>query len=543
MSKLIFGLFLALVLTICTSGYASSHREAPFITEVPKCDGTDFYMFQSFDPIHLANNDTTVFIANFLPLQDPNGGPNYFFLDPEALYEIHIDNNGDAVEDITLQFRFKLEDRKATLVANNEVPVIAFALNDAPIVNRDDAQIFVRETYTITVVSGDRRKGKFFKSPNLTLGGFDFVKPIDNIGEATVNNAGAFSDVAGKGAYDGYALGANTPNPSTTADGHIFEFGLPDNGGKGKVFVGQRREGFIVELGGVFDSVRVDGQANNNNANNALRFKNITSFVVELPSDFVRGNGGNVIGAWYTSSLRQARLLNPLAKQKFGNATREGGPFSQVSRLSMPLVNELVIGLNAKDTFNSSEPKDDAQFATFVINSSLAAVLQDVTDATTIPDAQKTNRLDLVGIFLTGLKVSATDIQGKTIDINNVNGSTAEMMRLNTGDTPVAYIADGSDRLALISDVDGPRQSSFPNGRRPVDDVVDVELIAVAGFFGGLVDAAHENSAVAITIEDGAIANFTEGVYYLSEFPYLAEPLTGSGLNFPDDAFDDNNGK
>ncbi len=347
----------------------SSHREAPFITEHPKVDGTDFYMFRSYET---GREAFVTLIANYLPLQDPYGGPNYFFLDPEALYEIHIDNNGDAVEDITFQFRFQTDLQSLTVPVGEgndvrmvTVPVLNFDPNDRigeggdP---ADRANLNIRETYTVMIVRGDRRTGTAQSITNGTAtnvvaaGASTFVKPVDNIGNKSLPDYGLY------------------------ANAHIYDITIPGcNVSGSRMFVGQRREPFAVNLGEVFDLINLNPLGNEAvGGANILDDKNITSLILEVPIACLTASDEPVIGGWTTASLRQARVLNPEPRfsdpEDLGPSV-EGGAWTQVSRLANPLVNELVIGLPAKDRFNASEPMDDAQFLEFVTHPTLPEII------------------------------------------------------------------------------------------------------------------------------------------------------------------------
>jgi hypothetical protein len=441
----------AAVLALCGTAGASSHREAPFIATVPKVDATDFYMFRSYET---GRSDFTTLIANYEPLQDAYGGPNYFALDPNALYEIHIDNNGDAREDLTFQFRFK-----NTLAANGkgvELPVgdqsVAIPLvQKGTVANVKDANLNVAETFSVNVVRGDRRKGQSSAVTNTATGAATFDKPVDNIGKKTIPDYAAY---AGK---------------------HVYSINIPGCSVPGKMFVGQRKDPFAVNLGVIFDLVNapvgvITDSALINAAPNTLDDKNVTTLALEVPTSCLTAGTETVIGGWTTASLRQARLLDPTPKPGHQTAEKAGGAWTQVSRLGMPLVNEVVIGLKDKDRFNSSRPVNDAQFATYVTNPTLPKLLE---IALALPNTAPTNypRTDLVTTFLTG-------ISGVNQPKNVV---ASEMLRLNTAIAPVAFAQQ--NRLGIVGNIlaAGNDNAGYPNGRRPKDDVVDISLVAVMG--------------------------------------------------------------
>ncbi|MEP7247248.1 MAG: DUF4331 domain-containing protein, partial [Gammaproteobacteria bacterium] len=312
---------------------ASSHREAPNITRMPAVDSTDFYMFNSYEPGRAAY---VTILADYLPLQDPYGGPNYFALDPTALYEIHVDNDGDAKEDLTFQFRFtnKLGNNNAGVKLGIGGSQVAVPLkNVGPVSASDSTLLNFNESYTLNVVTGNRRTGQSAAVTNATDGSTSFGKPYDFVGTKTFTSVQGYKDYAAKFLYNINVPGCNQP---------------------GRVFVGQRKEPFVVNLGRVFDLVNlvpVDGASfpggiMQNVANNQLADKNITTLALELPASCLKGAGNGVIGGWTSASLRQARILNP--RPTFSKPEVNGGAWTQVSRLSNPLVNEVVIGLPDK---------------------------------------------------------------------------------------------------------------------------------------------------------------------------------------------------
>ena len=171
---------------------ASSHREAPFLTNAPKVDGTDFYLFRSYAP---GREGYVTMIANFIPFQDPQGGPNFYQFDQNALYEIHVDNNGDAKEDISFQFRFKNTSKRTALTVGGKQVMIPL-INSNTISGVNPASLNVRETYTIDMVKGDRRSGTRSRLAGATGGATEFDKPVDNIGEKTFGAGAAYETYA-----------------------------------------------------------------------------------------------------------------------------------------------------------------------------------------------------------------------------------------------------------------------------------------------------------------------------------------------------------
>ena len=350
------GAVTAACLMAAVAAQASSHREAPFITEQPKVDATDFYMFRSYEPGH---EGYITLIANYVPLQDPYGGPNYFALDPQALYEIHVDNDGDGVENVTFQFHFRQARRDIALdVGGRQVAIPLVQAGQITSVRPATQNSY--ETFSVDMVTGPRRGPNVRRLTEASTGATVFDKPIDNIGTKTL------------------------PDYAAYAAHFIHDVNIPGCG-RGRVFVGQRKDPFAVNLGETFDLVNIKFPATEFNANaersapDNLADANVTSLALEIPVSCVARKGDPVIGGWTTASLRQARILTPEGGDD-ANARQavstESGPWVQVSRLGMPLVNEVVIGLKDKDRFNASSPVQDAQFAKYVTNPTLPALVE-----------------------------------------------------------------------------------------------------------------------------------------------------------------------
>lgn len=509
-----FAMTVSAAALIASTATASSHREAPGITEQPKVDASDFYMFRSYEP---GREDYVTFIANYIPLQAPYGGPNYFTMDPDAIYEIHIDNDGDAVEDVTFQFDF-----------NNELALdgagIALQIGDAtvaiplrtagPITGAASDPLNEIESYTLTHITGDRRSGTRAAVTG-SGGATSFSKPLDNIGTKTIPD------------YDGYA------------NSKIHDITIPGCDASGKVFVGQRAEAFAVNLGEVFDLVNLvplEGSISNERANDDLvgRF-NVTSLAIEVPISCVTGDGNGVIGAWTTASLPQGEVEDP--SPTYASTSVYGGAYVQQSRLSNPLVNEVVIGLPDKDLFNAAEPTQDSALATYVTNPTLPALVdilfRDALGATDNIAPSNLPRTDLVTAFLTGFP-----------GVNQLATVTpSEMMRLNTA-IPVTP-RDAQNPYGVVAE----DLAGFPNGRRPGDDTVDLALRVVMGALChplplgaelGVADAVEDTDSDFINLglcapEDAPVGNapFIDGAPISAAelqnvFPYLNTPLPGA---------------
>jgi hypothetical protein len=496
----------AVAITISGAASASSHREAPFITHLPKVDASDFYMFRSYES---GRSGYVTLIANYLPLQDAYGGPNYFTLDPKALYEIHIDNNGDGVEDLTFQFRFQTTRQGLTVMAGGKSIPVPLS-NIGPFSATNTKAQNVSESYTLTLVRGDRRHGRSETITDASSGSETFAKPFDNIGNKSI------------------------PDYAAYAESFIHTITIPGCNAPGRVFAGQRKDGFVVNLGETFDLVNikypVEELAPGGNARslepNTIADKNVTSLALEVPTACLTSGSEPVIGAWTTASLHEEQILNamPQSSQSVGSVgavknpagpSHQSGAWIQVSRLGAPLVNELVIGLPDKDRFNGSQPKEDAQFADYVTNPSLPVLLQTLFGAAGVRAPNVYPRTDLVAAFLTGVK-----------GLNQpAKVAASEMLRLNTT-TAVTPVANQNDLGVLGKDLAG-----FPNGRRPIDDVVDIELRVAMGvllspFDGSSKDPDPASSASRqLHYTDGALPNPHD---YLTVFPYLNTPLPGS---------------
>jgi len=411
-------------------GRASSHREAPLISGDPQADNTDVYAFVSPDA-----PDTVTLIASFLPFEDPAGGPNFYKFGDNVVYEIKIDNNGDGVEDISYQFRF----------TSQTVNPNTFLYATGPINSLDDPNRNLYQTYTVTRVENGRAVSS--AGPMRTM--------YDNVGPAS------------------------TPNYGGNGSG-IVEFRQAD-GSTGRVFAGQTDDAFFLDLR-VFDFL-YGGNLSEAGTDSLAGF-NVHSIALQVPKSSLRASSP-IIGVWSTTS-RQATTTRAAGTET------STGTFVQVSRLGMPLVNEVVIPLGQKDKWNGSNPTGDGQFLSFVTDPEVPKLLQAVYGI----QAPATPRNDLVSVFLTGVE-----------GLNKPAGvKPGEMIRLNTDIGPTASPA----RLGVLAaDLAG-----FPNGRRLTDDVIDITLQAAVGVLGG----------VKTTLGDGVDRN---DVPFRTTFPYIAQPHSG----------------
>jgi hypothetical protein len=457
----------------------SSHREAPEIAKDPVADSTDVYAFVSPD-----NPGTVTLIANYIPLQGPAGGPNFYAFGDDVLYEIHVDNDADGRADITYQFRF------ATRLTDPDT----FLYNTGPILTLDSPNWNSRQLYTVTRVQHERAR------PEVLATGL--ACPPCNIGPLS------------------------TPDYPSLAQSAVH-----DIGGGITVFAGQRAEGFYVDLGAIFDLgdlrpfEQLHAQYGMNVFSaaapgvNATAALNVHSIAIQVPISQLAPHGhghvtdpGAVIGVWTSASRQRVRLWDADRGEDVW-----AGPFHQVSRLGNPLVNEVLIPLGRKDLWNTLPPSDDKRFAARYAHPELAGLLPALYPGV-FPNlaalvAAGTARADLEAILLTGIP------SGIVPGFQNYTGPVlADMLRLNTAIPPSAK----PNQLGLI----GGDPAGFPNGRRVFDDVVTVELRAIAGVTVPLADPSFTPDAAAGVVTDGLTASSVPSGY-LTQFPYLGVPYSG----------------
>lgn len=469
LGKGLVGLSLAFSMTTLPA-LASSHSEAPLISMDRFADNTDTYAFRSVEP---GREGFVTLIANWIPFQEPSGGPQYYRFDDTVLYEIRIDNTGDGLEDVTYQFQF------TTQTLNGETILGMNAVNENGVIsNLNDPDYNMPQTYTVRRV--DRTSGR---QGRLIAAGLK--TPPSNIGPRVTPN------------YE-----ANLGQPAV--------YNLPNGG---KVFAGQRDEYFYIDVGGVFDALNLRSVGSSGGIDTTKGY-NVSTIAIEVPiSDLTRTRSvpasptasDAVVGVWATSSRRTQRVIG------FDGSRTSAGAWQQISRLGNPLVNEVVIPQRLKDAFNSLSPVNDAIAAPFVLDPELARLLNAVYGITVPPPP----RNDLVQIFATGIPVNAVTGPNYTTFLSD--GQPHEYLRLNVAIpiTPIASI----NRLGLL----GGDVAGFPNGRRPHDDVTDIALRAVAG---GTPFTPATNTAPNNTLGDGVSAN-PEGPL-LTRFPYLLTPNQGN---------------
>jgi Domain of unknown function (DUF4331) len=457
----------------------SSHREAPGISKDPVADSTDVYAFVSPD-----KPDTVTLIANYVPLEGPAGGPNFYEFGDDVLYLIHIDNNGDGVADMTYSFKF------TTTVVDPDT----FLYNTGPIESLGSPNWSRRQSYDVFKWRHGHSQETLAK--NLAC-------PPCNIGPLS------------------------TPDyPKLAAQAvHSISGGI-------KVYAGQRAEGFYVDLGSIFDLGNLRPFASDHNhfglskfptnspGVNATKDLNVHSIAIQVPiTDLTNGHKPTgvddpraSIGVWTTASRQRSRIYD-VDRALYVNS----GPYTQVSRLGNPLVNEVLIPMGKKDFWNTQTPAHDKQFASYVAHPGLSDLLP-VLYPGVFPNLAALNkkgtaRADLEAILLTGIP------KGIIPGFQNFTGATqADMLRLNVAIKPSAKPS--------IYGILGGDLAGFPNGRRVFDDVVAVELRALAGATFALVDKTYKPDAAASAVTDGLTpADLTSP--YLHEFPYLGVPHSG----------------
>jgi hypothetical protein len=458
----------------------SSHREAPGISKDPVADSTDVYAFVSPD-----NPDTVTLIANYVPLQGPAGGPNFYEFGDDVLYLIHIDNNGDGVADMTYSFKFN------TTVVDPDT----FLYNTGPIEALNSPSWNRRQSYDVFKWRHGHSQETLAKN---------LPSPPCNIGPLS------------------------TPDYPKLAAQAVHSIG-----GGVKVYAGQRAEGFYVDLGSIFDLGNLRPFASDHNHFGLTKFPtngpgvnatanlNVHSIAIQVPITDLTAGGHKptgvddpkaTIGVWTTASRQRSRIYD-VDRSLYVNS----GPYTQVSRLGNPLVNEVLIPMGKKDFWNTQPPANDKQFASYVAHPGLSELLP-VLYPGVFPNLAALNkkgtaRADLEAILLTGIP------KGIIPGFQNFTGATqADMLRLNVAIKPTSKHS--------IYGILGGDLAGFPNGRRVFDDVVAIELRALAGATFALVDKSYKPDAAASAVTDGLTpADLTAP--YLNDFPYLGVPHSG----------------
>jgi hypothetical protein len=470
-------------------GQAANHREAPITAFDHKADITDVYAFRSYGPG--ITEPKVTFILCVDPLLDPANGPTWFPFDPDILYEIKIDNNQDAREDVTFQFRFHTEQRLPNLFqayagagngipapANSPPPVSPGTLIVPPqITSFDSPGLGQRQYYTVTMVKGGRH----------TL--------------LTTNRL--------------YAVPTNV-GPRTMDYKKLFDQGTYTLNNGVKVFAGTTDDAFWIDLGGAFDTLNLRStvapgvlsdeqeKGNINVAADTVSGYAVNSIAIEVPVSMITSTGkaeaasspNATIGMWGTTSRPRITVRrSPLNQIDYGD-------FQQVQRMGNPLINELLVGIGFKDRFSMDEPKNDAQFANFFLDPTLARILNAATGGgLEIPAPPRTDLLPLV-TYAAPIAAPGTKA-----------GPVADLLRLNTGVEPTP--PEKASRLGLL----GGDAAGFPNGRRVYDDVTDISLRAVAGVLNPAFNKFPNNR-----LGDGVNVNDTA---YRTTFPYVGDSPSG----------------
>ena len=474
-TRIIVGACFCCATLFVANSFAASHREAPLIANDPTADNTDFYMFRSWtDP------SKVVFILNVIPGQEPGAGPNYFNFGDDVLYRINVDTNGAGnTDDLVYEIRFNTELRGA--LTSLQLPFAYAALPPITALDGPGSDgLILRQSYTVTQVRGHVRT---------------------NLGTQTM-----------------YAVPSNTgpltmPNYQALAAQGIYPLA---NGGK--VFAGQRDETFYIDLGAVFDTLNLRrtppvltaaedaNDAVNPFGNDMLSGFNVSTIAIEVPISSVTANPGGVIGAYVSTARHKVRVFKN--KDKDDQEDADAGPWVQVSRMANPLVNELIIGTDSKDKWNTTDPSDESQFLGFYLNSRAATAIN-LRFGLTIPT---TNRTDLVNALLKYPSQPQTGTCGRN--------DCAELLRLNLAVAPTQPAQQR--RLSVLAG----DNAGWPNGRRPNDDVTDIVLRVVAGKLLG-VPTGNLLLGDGVNFNIGAEGNnlTPNGIYTV--FPYLPTPHDG----------------
>jgi Domain of unknown function (DUF4331) len=474
-------------------GFAANHREAPITALDHKADITDVYAFRSYQPGH--TNSVTM-IMGVDPLLEPANGPNWFPFDSDILYELKVDNNNDAVEDVVFQFRFFTEQRLPNLFqvyagvpgganapANSPAPVPPGTPIVPPqITTFGSVGLGQRQRYTVTMVKGGVATPLSSSAP--------FYAVPANPGPRTMNYDALFN----QGIYS-----------TTAAEGPVG------------IFAGTTDDAFWIDLGGAFDTLNTskappvlsaaEDAALVNLAADTVSGYAVNSIAIEVPIALLTRTGAiepatsaaATIGVWGTTSRPRTTVRRPPL------AARSSGSFSQVQRMGNPLINELLVGTGFKDRFSMDQPKNDSQFASFFLDPALARVVNALTGgAVAIPTPPRTDLLPVV-TYAPPIAAAGTPA-----------GPVADLLRLNTGVAPTP--AASQSRLGVL----GGDPAGFPNGRRLGDDVTDLALRLVVG--GVLAGPPFSSSPLNSRLGDGVNVN---DAAYRTSFPYLANAPAG----------------
>jgi hypothetical protein len=459
---------LASLVFLMPASFAASHREAPITALDQKADITDWFAFVSPD-----RPDRVIMILDVDPFLEPSNGPNYFPFDPGILYEMKIDNDRDGRPDVIFQFRFRTQFQNPG-VFTGYVGGLAGIPAITSLSGPGSQGLNLLQTYEVTMITSKFRE-------TLNNGQTLYAVPT-NVGPRTMPNYEALRE---QGVY-------------TLLNGV-------------RVFAGTVADPFFVDLGAAFDSLNfragagggvlsaaVDSDDTHNYAPNSLAGFNVNTIVLEVPITMLTADGKShdasdknaVIGTWATTSRRKQTVLRDVAVS---------GGWAQVQRMGNPLINELIIGTGSKDRFSMDDPSNDLQFSNFFLNPLLAQIFASI--GIPVPPAPRTDLLPLV-------QYMAPICPGCTA---SDAGPVADLLRLNTGITPTPY--GSQKRLGfLVGD-----NSGFPNGRRPIDDVIDIAARAVGGI---LADSKKYGTPIGDGVNVGA-------TILPATFPFVPTPYNG----------------
>ena len=508
--------------------WAANHREAPITALDHKADITDVFAFRSYQGEQSLERIT--FILDVDPLLEPGNGPTYFPFDDEIVYAVRIDHDRDAEEDIVFEFRFKTEIRNqkgllrglwqafagagggVNAPANSAAPIPpGTPIIPARINSFDDEGLAMRQTYTVTMVRGKGRgqgdedddgpngkeKARGQRVELKQAGGLPFFAVPSNAGPRTMDYTALFN--AGT-----YTIGPRGGGP---CDGI-------------NVWAGTAEDPFWIDLGGAFDTLNTSispilspaqDAANQNFASDTVSGYNVNAIAIDVPIGCLTRTGrvepstspDAVIGVWGTTSRPRTKVLSTSP----GGKPALSGKFTQIQRMGNALINELLIGTPDKDRFSMSEPKDDAQFASYLLDPLLARFLNAATGgAVAVPDAPRTDLLPLVQ-YRPPICPACTTAA--------LQGPVADLLRLNTGVPATPLSSSTYSRLGLLAN----DPAGYPNGRRLPDDVTDISLRVVAGVFHPSFNVFPNNR-----LGDGVNVNDAD---YRAQFPYLADAWSG----------------
>ena len=502
-SRILLAAVAAALVVTGPTGHAANHREAPITALDHKADITDFFAFVSYGGGGAGTHVTFILCVD--PFQEPANGPNWSPFDPDILYEIKIDNNNDAVEDIVFQFRFATEQRLPNLFqvyagagngfaapANSPAPVPPGTPIVPPqMVDFNSPGMGQRQSYSVTMVKDG------FALPVSGPGPFYAVP--SNVGPRTMNYQALFNQAT-------YTVGSGIKLFAGTVDDPFWiDLGAAFDS------LNFRPSGFMTGVPGVLSDAQDADDYNNYTPDDVAGF-NVNAIAIQIPIKTLTQDNQlhpssdplATIGTWGTTSRPKVK-----AYAQPGQPARTSDATTQIQRMGNPLFNELIIGTGSKDAFSMSQPKDDAQFASFALDPLLARVLNAIYNLP-IPTPPRNDLLPLVQ-YLPPIAAPGTPA-----------GPVADLLRLNTGIPPTS--ADHRSRLAFLTlldaDPNNDDAAGFPNGRRVSDDVTDISARAVAGVLAGGAFGGFPYNRIG----DGVNTNDAP---YRETFPYVGYAHSG----------------